>query len=184
MRHQHPQREVGSPRHAQEASQCARVARCNVNAPEMSAPISVRECSVAVQGVGPGCSQTKGPMPVSIGPSRRFRNSPQAKHVPRGQRGLGRGSITVSFGAISILAYREEMPTRKFPSPVRQSKQLCAGRPQILPDFLSYDYDEDISHSVGNLLHRLGRPRIVASQRRRGEGGGKGAILFCSQVQS
>jgi hypothetical protein len=36
-------------------------------------------------------------MLIGIEPSRRFRDGPQAKHVPRGQRGLGRGSITVSL---------------------------------------------------------------------------------------
>ena len=40
--------------------------------------------------------QNKGPMPSSIEPLRRFRDGPQAKHVPRGQRGLGRGAIAVS----------------------------------------------------------------------------------------
>jgi len=41
-------------------------------------------------------------MPTSIEPSRRFRDGPQAKHVPRGQRGLGRGSIAVSWRAVLI----------------------------------------------------------------------------------
>jgi hypothetical protein len=41
-------------------------------------------------------------MPTSIEPSRRFRDGPQAKHVPRGQRGLGHGSIAVSMRAVLI----------------------------------------------------------------------------------
>src|SRR6185295_7537130 len=41
--------------------------------------------------------KNKGPIPFSIEPLRRFRDGPQAKHVPRGQRELGRGSITVSL---------------------------------------------------------------------------------------
>ena len=44
-------------------------------------------------------------MPSSIEPLRQPRNSSQAKHVPRGQRGLGRGSIAVSCGAIFILLH-------------------------------------------------------------------------------
>jgi len=56
----------------------------------------------------PGSStsiQNKGPVPSSIEPLRQPRNSSQAKHVPRGQRGLGRGSIAVSCGAIFILLH-------------------------------------------------------------------------------
>lgn len=57
--------------------------------------------------MGPAGSSTsihnKGPVPSSIEPLRQPRNSSQAKHVPRGQRGLGRGSIAVSCSAIFIL---------------------------------------------------------------------------------
>ena len=56
----------------------------------------------------PGSSTSihnKGPVPSSIEPLRQPRNSSQAKHVPRGQRGLGRGSIAVSCGAIFILLH-------------------------------------------------------------------------------
>src|SRR5262245_21674270 len=48
--------------------------------------------------------ENKGPMPTHIEPSRRLPDGPQAKHVPRGQRGLGRGSAAVSYGATLILA--------------------------------------------------------------------------------
>jgi glycosyltransferase involved in cell wall biosynthesis len=59
--------------------------------------------------MGPPGSSTsihnKGPVPSSIEPLRQPRNSSQAKHVPRGQRGLGRGSIAVSCGAVFILLH-------------------------------------------------------------------------------
>jgi len=65
-------------------------------------------------------------MPTNIEPSRRFREGPQAKHVPRGQRGLGHGSFAVSYGATFILACLQRDATRKFPRPpVRFPVLLC-----------------------------------------------------------
>jgi hypothetical protein len=58
-------------------------------------------------------------MPTSIEPSRRFRDGSQAKHVPRGQRGLGRGSIAVSLRAVFILACPQMVSTGKFPRACR-----------------------------------------------------------------
>lgn len=49
----------------------------------------------------------------------RFRDGPQAKHVPRGQRGLDRGSIAVSLRVVFILSCPQIVPTGKFHRPVR-----------------------------------------------------------------
>ena len=63
--------------------------------------------SLATACEGPGCSlfrQNKGPMPTKHRAFGRFRDGPQAKHVPRGRRGLGHSSIAVSF--TPSLSYR------------------------------------------------------------------------------
>jgi hypothetical protein len=51
----------------------------------------------------------------------RVRDGPQAKHVPRGQRGLGRGSITVS---LITLTYSISIPK---PEPNRENPNRSAG---------------------------------------------------------
>ena len=57
----------------------------------------------ALWGKGLG-GQNKGPMPTKHRAFGRFHDGPQAKLVPRGRRGLGRGSIAVSF--TPSLSYR------------------------------------------------------------------------------
>ena len=51
----------------------------------------------------------------------RVRDGPQAKHVPRGQRGLGRGSITVS---LITLTYSISIPKSE---PNRENPNRSAG---------------------------------------------------------